>query len=59
MSSTPGQLGFVDLTHRYDGLRQQGDQGEPLADYPLAPLSQDAGEEPVSLQASKGRPAAV
>ena len=31
--STPGQLGFFDLTHRYDALSQQGDPLEPLAQH--------------------------
>ena len=33
MSSTPGQLGFFDLTHRYDALSQQGDPLEALAQH--------------------------
>jgi len=31
--STPGQLGFFDLTHRYDALTQKGDPLEPLAQH--------------------------
>ncbi len=31
--STPGQLGFFDLMHRYDALSQQGDPLEPLAQH--------------------------
>ena len=30
---TPGQLGFFDLTHRYDALSQKGDPLEPLAQH--------------------------
>ncbi len=33
MSTTPGQLGFFDLTHRYDALSQQGDPLEALAQH--------------------------
>lgn len=33
MSPTPGQLGFFDLTHRYDALSQKGDPLEPLAQH--------------------------
>lgn len=31
--STPGQLGFFDLTHRYDALSQKGDPLESLAQH--------------------------
>ena len=50
MSPLPGQLGFFDLTHRYDALSRQGDPLEQLAEHiPWARFRK-------TLEKSLGRP---